>query len=194
MGFLFNQDAPPQQLFTDIQNLNAFNDNQLQEFMDVIIAHLVLDPNAPSKLQEFADTHKVVVKALNTTLRGVLFFFATALKKNLAPDAVSSDVEGLGLSKEKASIVSDAWKAAFAGLSMEMMRKTLTVNKLLDMQWKFGVTAGSSEVDKAGQCFLQLKLVLDKGFGRTESVLMELSLPQFYLFLQEMEKLKIQLS
>ena len=77
---------------------------------------------------QFADRHSVVVKALNTTLRGVLLFFAEALKKNLSPDAVVSDIESLGLAKEKAALVGEAWKSAFAGLSVAMMRKTLTVN------------------------------------------------------------------
>jgi hypothetical protein len=39
-----------------------------------------------------------------------------------------------------------------------------------------------------GSTFLQLKMVVDKGAGRTEDVFMELSLPQFYDFLSQMEK------
>jgi len=59
------------------------------------------------------------------------------------------------------------------------------------MEWKFGVTASSSELSHLGQCFLQLKLVLNKG-GKKENVLMELTLPQFYKFLAQMEAAKRQ--
>lgn len=37
------------------------------------------------------------------------------------------------------------------------------ISKLVDIEWKFGVTASSSNVDKVGNAFLQLKLVYDKG-------------------------------
>ena len=73
------------------------------------------------------------------------------------------------------------------------------------------VTASTDEVGKVGACFLQLKLVIDRGNQQRESVLMgrsffflsrlpcavlalipcacfaELSLPQFYQFLQQMQ-------
>ncbi|XP_077862236.1 COMM domain-containing protein 7-like [Saccoglossus kowalevskii] len=63
------------------------------------------------------------------------------------------------------------------------------INQLVDMEWKFGVTAANSEINKVGNTFLQLKLVVNKG-NRTENVYMELTLPQFYSFLHEMEKAK----
>lgn len=67
------------------------------------------------------------------------------------------------------------------------MAQTFMVNPLVDMEWKFGVTAASSDMKVVGNSFLQLKLVVDKG-GKKEDVYMELTLPQFYSFLHEMEK------
>uniref|UniRef100_A0A8C2KW30 COMM domain containing 7 n=2 Tax=Cyprinus carpio TaxID=7962 RepID=A0A8C2KW30_CYPCA len=67
--------------------------------------------------------------------------------------------------------------------------QTLMVNQLVDMEWKFGVTVGTSELQKTGNIFLQLKLVIRKG-NTTENVYMELTLPQFYNFLHEMERAK----
>ncbi len=72
------------------------------------------------------------------------------------------------------------------------------------------MTAADSDMKKVGNTFLQLKLVLDKGVG-TEEVFMgkflytadlvnslkffftELTLPQFYSFLHQMEKAKASL-
>uniref|UniRef100_A0A669DLV3 COMM domain containing 7 n=2 Tax=Oreochromis TaxID=8139 RepID=A0A669DLV3_ORENI len=51
------------------------------------------------------------------------------------------------------------------------------------------VTVGTSEIQKLGTVFLQLKLVVRKG-NSTENVYMELTLPQFYNFLHEMERAK----
>lgn len=67
------------------------------------------------------------------------------------------------------------------------MAQTFMVNPLVDMEWKFGVTTATSDMKVVGNSFLQLKLVIDKG-GKKEDVFMELTLPQFYSFLHEMEK------
>lgn len=92
-----------------------------------------------------------------------------------------------GLSKDKSQYVLESWKANLIGLSRSVMAQTFMVNPLVDMEWKFGVTAASSDLKVVGNSFLQLKLVVNKG-GKNENVYMELTLPQFYSFLHEMEK------
>lgn len=74
-------------------------------------------------------------------------------------------------------------------VSQSHLVKTLTVNKLVDMEWKFGVTASSKAVEQVGSTFLQMKFVLDSG-GELEDVVVEMSLPQFYQFLAQMERAK----
>ena len=44
--------------------------------------------------------------------------------------------------------------------------------KLVDMDWRFGVTAANSENENIGATFLQLKLVLEGAKGKTERVYM----------------------
>lgn len=66
-------------------------------------------------------------------------------------------------------------------------------NRLIDISWKFGVTAATSELNKVGNTFLQMHITLDKGNGQTESVYLELSLAHFYSFLHEMERAKASL-
>nr|KAF6422737.1 hypothetical protein HJG63_008558 [Rousettus aegyptiacus] len=51
------------------------------------------------------------------------------------------------------------------------------------------VTSGSSELEKVGSIFLQLKLVVKKG-NQIENLYIELTLPQFYSFLHEMERVR----
>lgn len=68
------------------------------------------------------------------------------------------------------------------------------INQLVDMEWKFVVNAATSEGTHVGESFIQLKLVIDKGgSSKMENVCMELTLPQFYSFLHEMEKAKASL-
>ncbi|KAJ9447493.1 COMM domain-containing protein 7 [Diplonema papillatum] len=63
--------------------------------------------------------------------------------------------------------------------------------KLVDMDWRFGVTAATSESHSDGSTFLQLKLVLENGAGEQERVYFELTLPQFYEFLATLESAKV---
>ncbi|XP_012258127.2 COMM domain-containing protein 7-like [Athalia rosae] len=61
---------------------------------------------------------------------------------------------------------------------------------ILDVDWKFGVTAASSESDRLGKTFLQLKLLVDEGNGKTSNIFTEMNLVQFYKFLHDLEKAK----
>jgi hypothetical protein len=78
----------------------------------------------------------------------------------------------------------------FAALARSATVNTLMVNELVDLQWKSGVTVSSSDCAKVGTAFLQMKLTLDRGNGATEDVQLELSLPQFYELLSEMQRAK----
>lgn len=64
------------------------------------------------------------------------------------------------------------------------------MHQVVDVEWKFGVTAASSNERQVGTTYLHLKLVLDTGGGNTKNVYLEMSLPQFYAFLHELEKAK----
>ncbi|MCF8884128.1 hypothetical protein L5849_15660, partial [Erythrobacter sp. SN021] len=94
---------------------------------------------------------------------------------NLAASQVTEDLVTLGLAEDKAAAFQQKWEANQVNMSKGVLATTLMVNQLIDMDWKFGVTAASSELNKVGSTFLQLKLVLDKGHT-TDEVHMELSL------------------
>lgn len=110
------------------------------------------------------------------------------------------DLIHLGLSEEKADWVCAQWKGNLVAMSRVAAGQTLTVNQLVDMEWRFGgtcsvlitismelvalslspaVTATNSDMKKVGNTFLQLKLVLDKGTG-TEDVFMGESFPSSF--------------
>lgn len=49
-----------------------------------------------------------------------------------------------------------------------MSGETLSVNKLILPEWRFGITASNKQMKDAGSTFLQLKLVIDRGDGQTK--------------------------
>ncbi|KAF0036025.1 hypothetical protein F2P81_011337 [Scophthalmus maximus] len=102
--------------------------------------------------------------------------------KEVLPDSVSSDFQNLSKLNEQQFhrliellfqflLEPKEWGEHHAALSRLAVRQTLMVNQLVDMEWKFGVTVGTSEIQKVGNIFLQLKLVVRRG-NSTENVYM----------------------
>ncbi|XP_053280101.1 COMM domain-containing protein 7 isoform X2 [Pleuronectes platessa] len=162
------------------------------------------------QLTDFAGEQGMSAAPLRNLMKSVLLVPQGALKKNLAAELIREDLVTLGLSEDKASHFSQQWTEHQEALSRQAVSQALMVNQLLDMEWKFGdqdvsislhrrhlvvrsfmfsVTVGTSETQKVGNIYLQLKLVVRKG-NSTENVFMELTLPQFYNFLHEMERAK----
>ncbi|KAK3101610.1 hypothetical protein FSP39_004835 [Pinctada imbricata] len=144
------------------------------------------------QLQEFAEQNGVNATALKNVFKSLLSIPSSALRKSLTANQLKEDLTNLGLAEDKAEYFCQQWNNSLAALSRSALGQTLMVNQLTDMEWKFGVTAASSEMDKVGNTFLQLKLVINTGNG-TKNTYMELTLPQFYSFLHEMEKAKASL-
>uniref|UniRef100_A0A674BCI5 COMM domain containing 7 n=1 Tax=Salmo trutta TaxID=8032 RepID=A0A674BCI5_SALTR len=170
----FTKDTLPDSVSNDFQNLNKFNE-QADRFLH--------------QLSEFAGENGMSAGPLRNLMKSVLLLPHGALKKNLTEDQVKEDLLTLGVNEDKADHFSQQWSLHYPVLSRLAVGQTLMVNQLVDMEWKFGVTVGTSELQKVGNTFLQLKLVIRKG-NSTENVYMELTLPQFYNFLHEMERAK----
>ncbi|NP_001279162.1 COMM domain-containing protein 7 [Callorhinchus milii] len=186
---------PPESVSSDVQTLNKLSDQQFSALTEIIFS-FVTEPTESerllSQLGDFAAQNEMSPAPLKNIVKSVLLVPNGALKMNLTADQVKTDFITLGLSEEKAGCFADQWKAHSAALSRLAVGQTLTVNQLVDMEWKFGVTTGSSELQKVGSIFLQLKLVIKKGI-KSENVYIELTLPQFYDFLHEMERARTSL-
>ncbi|XP_024879384.1 COMM domain-containing protein 7-like [Temnothorax curvispinosus] len=66
------------------------------------------------------------------------------------------------------------------------------ISKILDISWRFGVTAASNDSNNVAKSFLQLKLCLDDD-GKIKNVFIEMTIGQFYKFLHDLEKAKCNL-
>ncbi|XP_047397189.1 COMM domain-containing protein 7 isoform X2 [Sciurus carolinensis] len=183
------QDAVPEAVGGDMQQLNQLG-AQFSALTEVLF-HFLTEPKEVERflaqLSAFATTNQIGLGPLRSIVKSLLLVPNGALKKGLTAEQVRADFVTLGLSEEKATYFSEKWKQNAPSLAQWAVGQTLTINQLVDMEWKFGVTSGSSELEKVGSIFLQLKLVIKKG-NQTENVYLELTLPQFYSFLHEMER------
>ncbi|KAL1021356.1 hypothetical protein UPYG_G00012250 [Umbra pygmaea] len=188
----FTKDILPDSVINDFLNLNKFNEQQFTRLTEILF-NFLLEPKETDRLlqqlSEFAGDNGMSLGPLRSLLKSVLLLPHGALKKNLTADQVKQDLLTLGVNEDKAAHFLQQWGVHYPVLSRLAIGQTLMVNQLIDMEWKFGVTVGTSELQKVGNVFLQLKLIIRKG-NTTENVYMELTLPQFYNFLHEMERAK----
>ncbi|XP_058541258.1 COMM domain-containing protein 7 isoform X1 [Neofelis nebulosa] len=195
------QDPVPEAVGGDMQQLNQLGAQQFSALTEVLF-HFLTEPKEVERflaqLSEFATTNQISLGPLRSIVKSLLLVPNGALKKSLTADQVRADYITLGLSEEKATYFSEKWKQNAPTLARWAIGQTLMINQLIDMEWKFGVTSGSSELEKVGSIFLQLfissffnqlKLVVKKG-NQTENLYIELTLPQFYSFLHEMERVR----
>ncbi|XP_075213931.1 COMM domain-containing protein 7-like isoform X1 [Lycorma delicatula] len=63
-------------------------------------------------------------------------------------------------------------------------------NTVTDVDWQFGVTAACSNKNQVGKTYLYLKITSVDSSGLSKITCMEMTLPQFYDFLHELEKAK----
>uniref|UniRef100_A0A8C8S4S8 COMM domain-containing protein n=1 Tax=Pelusios castaneus TaxID=367368 RepID=A0A8C8S4S8_9SAUR len=178
-----------------MRSLNQLRAEQFSALTEVVFRFLAEPKEVErflTQLSEFATRNEISLGPLKTVVKNILLVPHGALKRNLSSEQVRADFIALGLSEEKASYFAEQWKLNSPTLAQLAVEQTLMVNQLIDMEWKFGVTAGSSELEKVGSIFLQMKLVVKKG-NQMEHVYVELTLPQFYSFLHEMERVKTSL-
>jgi hypothetical protein len=141
MALHFTGEAPEDQFFTDFGNLNKFQDESFQSLM-VHVFEFLASPQSSSQfvsnLEKFAADNGVGSGPLKNLIKTVLIFFKAALKRNLSPQHLKEDLVQLGLSDDKGNWVASQWKANLGTFSRFAVGQSLTVNQLVDMEWRFG--------------------------------------------------------
>ncbi|KAM5305885.1 COMM domain-containing protein 7 isoform 2-T2 [Glossophaga mutica] len=144
------QDPVPEAVGGDMQQLNQLG-VQFSALTEVLF-HFLTEPKEVERfmaqLSEFATTNQISLGPLRSIVKSLLLVPNGALKKSLTAEQVRADFITLGLSEEKATYFSEKWKQNAPTLARWAIGQTLMINQLIDMEWKFGVTSGSSELEK----------------------------------------------
>lgn len=140
-------------------------------------------------LTPLAETAQVSTQQLCNVVRSLSMLLQSSIKRNLKIETLMEDCDTLGLDEGRVKYIGGTFKKYFTAISRGVLSQTLSVNPLKDLDWRFGVTASSSEVKEVGRTYLQLKLTLDRGDGLRD-VFVELTLQQFYDLLHQLESAK----
>lgn len=145
-----------------------------------------------SAVDEAAAAHGLKARAARNVVRTLLFVLKGAVKYSVSGSALKDDLVSLGLEEERAAWVGSAWEVASLRVSVALGDKAsdLDAGALIDAEWRFGVTVSTDDLARVGSTYLQMRLLTDSGAGRLDTHHLELTVPQFYDLLSQLEKAK----
>jgi len=177
----------------DLTGLASYEKGQISDLIDLILTFLVTARgDFQAGLGSFAEEHKLDTQLLKVLVRGLIVFLQQGVREGWSASQLESRCSSLSLSSEVVAVIVSRWQHNSTQMVRSLLDRTVGANKLIDMDWSFGVTASSDDCDQVGKTFLQLKLTLDHGSetgdgSGTRVVFLELSLDQFFAFLASME-------
>lgn len=142
------------------------------------------------KQASLQSTSLQVKKVSETQVAAMLLFFKLATRKLTTSSALNTDLRNLGFSERITTKVLSLWEEEKRKVWVTAISRNLASSQLVDMEWKFGVTARSWQRSDGGDCFIHLKLVLLDLERRENTVFMELTLKEFYQLYGELERVK----
>ncbi|KAG8175989.1 hypothetical protein JTE90_018055 [Oedothorax gibbosus] len=180
---------------TEVQVFQKLNQELFLELLDTSFKSVTqkLEPSASFSLYKtICSKSGIEFSDLEPKLQNLLKIFRDGVKKNKPLVQLKDELLNLGMADNQVDMFSKQWEKVYSSL-VHTTSDTIAINPLLDMEWKFGVSSASSQLNTVGNVFLQIKLEVDQGNGKTKTVCFELQLSEFYSFLHEMERARASL-
>lgn len=193
-AFNFCKDQPPDEVLSTLQKTNKLNEEQYGKLLDITFSFLTNSISAEgldSVLNEYASSYGINASPLKNMVKILIIVANAMIKKNLSMTQVESDLKQMNMNEDHVNLFCGKWKTHILKMQTSLLVGSTRGKKLINLDWKFGVTASSSENRKVGTCFIQMKFTLEGEDRKKEDFEVELSLPQFYDFMHEIEKAKL---
>jgi len=165
----------------------------LTRLASIVLSFLVSPTSydVQANLNAYADaTPSVGAAALKAGTRGLMVLYHEFMKEGLTvaqARARCAAVGDRGLGPHVTDAVVDAWGQKTSRVAASLIARTVAANKLVDMDWSFGVTVASSDNDQVGKMYLQLRLTVDEQSRGHCVYFVEMTVEQFYTFLAALE-------
>eukprot|EP00008_Paramoeba_atlantica_P011850 CAMPEP_0201490606 /NCGR_PEP_ID=MMETSP0151_2-20130828/26668_1 /ASSEMBLY_ACC=CAM_ASM_000257 /TAXON_ID=200890 /ORGANISM="Paramoeba atlantica, Strain 621/1 / CCAP 1560/9" /LENGTH=201 /DNA_ID=CAMNT_0047876609 /DNA_START=37 /DNA_END=642 /DNA_ORIENTATION=- len=195
VNFHFSPETPDEDYIANLQVVNNLPAAAFEGVVRLGFEHLAAErtERLSDSILALGKEHGIKASILHATVEAFLIFLNGSTKYNLTGDQLKEDLVELGVEEKRIGAIQGLWNAKVDDLYDVAVAQSLKVNELVDMEWSFGVAASCKEVKKLGSAFLRVKLVLNRG-GKIQTVFMEMTLPQFYEFIHEMEKAQASLA
>lgn len=189
----FDSSALDERIKEDLTTLDGINDRtDLLRLTDIVLSFLISPTSCDiqTHLNEFAETTSINTASLKSITRGLLIFYQECMKEGMTENQINARCTELQLDATLSSALVESWSKKTSKVSASLISRTIKANKLVDMDWSFGVTAASSDAEQVGKTYLQLRLTIDEQSQGMRVYFVELSVDQFYSFLAALEAAK----
>ncbi|KAF8783195.1 COMM domain-containing protein 7 [Argiope bruennichi] len=180
----------------DLQLFQKLNQETYLELLDASFKYFAEKSQSLDSFPQYkkiCNSSGIEFSELEPSLQLFLQLIRDAVRKNKSLTQLCEELLKLGMSEDQIDVFSKQWEKVHSSLIQTTAADTIPINPLIDMEWKFGVSSASSQFNTIGNVFLQMKLEIDQGNGRTKTVCFELQLSEFYAFLHEMERARASL-
>jgi len=119
------------------------------------------------------------------TLEGIL---KEAVESKLSKkEVVNKFTSKYGFTAMAASMLGEEYQLQLKPVLSSVFNNGLSLNGFANLDWKLGVSVASKQSMSAPSPFVQLRIGVEKGNSAIEYHAIEMSIPQFYHLLAEME-------
>ena len=201
---------------TDLSKLSTINENDVHSLCKGVVN--LLANASDSELLSVLNDMKGDSKINQELARSLILFYQKSLEEKSSKDImVRVLTTTMNVNNKLANIIVECYYNSnqYELLSNSLINKTICINSLIDLDWSFGVTAASSDLDQVGKTFLQMRLTIktnndndtttttttddennessnnsNNSNSSNRDIFLELSLEQFYHFLAQLESAK----
>ncbi|KAL0248078.1 hypothetical protein GEMRC1_003315 [Eukaryota sp. GEM-RC1] len=150
---------------------------------------------SPSKevvdqLSSFAHNNGLSLVDLRKLLAFCLDFIRLSYQSSPSVASVRADLSSFNMPSESVSIFLELYTQNRHKAMNSFLEKSIHTSTLIDMDWRFGVSAVENNVP-VGSGFVQMSLKLQDQDGSQNNVVFELSISDFYMFLSKMQRVKV---
>ncbi|CAD5114838.1 DgyrCDS3875 [Dimorphilus gyrociliatus] len=169
-----------------LTDLNELDEKGYTSLISAVVAYLKNQKTEPltATVSSISSEFGVPLKKLKLCTKHIV----TILSETHEETAILTSLTEQGLNDDQAKTILKKLNA-----SEDNAKEPLMLNKLVNIDWKFGtyisVTASSSQCEKFGSAFFQMKLSIEND-GAVKHVPVEMNVSQFYNLLHELEKAK----
>ena len=174
-------------------NEGGINKNDLIRLTDIVLSFLIspVSFDIQTQLNTFAEETPLINAAIiKSSTRGLILFYQECMKEGMTVSQIHARCIELVLDVVLSEAIVETWNKKTVKVAASLVSRTIKANKLIDMDWSFGVTAGSSDALQVGKTYLQLRLTIDEQSHGIRVYFFELSVEQFYSFLASIEAAK----
>ncbi|XP_013385008.1 COMM domain-containing protein 4 [Lingula anatina] len=141
------------------------------------------------KVYKLTTDAKFELGDVKASIAALTFIFSSAAKYSVEGEALSNELQQLGLPKEHSVALCKVYEDSLGKLQEELKFKSLRLSHLESAQWRVDYVIGSSKLKELNEPAVQLRLkIRNPDTDQVEPVAFNLSADKFRVFLSELKQ------